>query len=197
MELYVNSWCNSCCNLFRSAVAHKFQLKVSTCNGGFIHRITPVIDDIPLQDKQFLHKLQNVNIRVREDCGNYRPLTMLSIPSKVTESVACESLDPHMQLVLQQNQWGYRKGLSSKSLLLYLTEMWKLSIDKDKVVGAIFLFPRLKDAILWHNWYLLEWLLSQSPPMLVPDSFQFMLMIFRNQYHMVNYIYMLMILLLL
>ena len=26
--------CNACGNLFRSAVAHKFQLKVSTCNGG-------------------------------------------------------------------------------------------------------------------------------------------------------------------
>ena len=30
------TWCNACWNLFRSAVAHKFQLKVSTCNGGFL-----------------------------------------------------------------------------------------------------------------------------------------------------------------
>ena len=29
----------------------------------------------------------------KEDCGNYRPLTMLNIPSKITESVACETLD--------------------------------------------------------------------------------------------------------
>ena len=28
------TWRNACWNLFRSAVAHKFQLKVSTCNGG-------------------------------------------------------------------------------------------------------------------------------------------------------------------
>ena len=27
------TWCNACWDLFRSAVAHKFQLKVSTCNG--------------------------------------------------------------------------------------------------------------------------------------------------------------------
>ena len=31
--------CNACWNLFRSAVAHKFQLKVSACNGGF--RVVP------------------------------------------------------------------------------------------------------------------------------------------------------------
>lgn len=31
----------------------------------------------------------------KEDCSNYRPLTMLSIPSKITESVICETLDPH------------------------------------------------------------------------------------------------------
>ena len=29
----------------------------------------------------------------KEDCGNYRPLTMLNIPSKITESVVCETLE--------------------------------------------------------------------------------------------------------
>ena len=29
------TWCNACWKLIRSAVAPKFQLKVSTCNGGF------------------------------------------------------------------------------------------------------------------------------------------------------------------
>ena len=29
------TWCNACWNLFRIVVAHKFQLKVSTCNSGF------------------------------------------------------------------------------------------------------------------------------------------------------------------
>ena len=75
----------------------------------------------------------------KEDCGNYRPLTMLSIPSKITESVACETLDKHLENVIQENQWGYRKGLFTKSLLLYLTETWKANIDKEKVVGVIFI----------------------------------------------------------
>ena len=56
------------------------------------------------------------------DCGNYRPLIMLSIPSKVAESDLCDTIDPHLNEVLHDNQWGYRKGISSESLPLYLTE---------------------------------------------------------------------------
>ena len=61
----------------------------------------------------------------RRKTGNYRPLTMLNIPSKITESVACETLDKHLENVIHENQWGYRKGLSTESVLLYLTELGK------------------------------------------------------------------------
>ena len=27
-------------------------------------------------------------------CGNYRPLTMLSIPCKIAESIICDTIDP-------------------------------------------------------------------------------------------------------
>ena len=40
---------------------------------------------------------------------------------------------------MQENQWGYRKGLSTESLLLYLTETWKANLDKGKVVSVIFI----------------------------------------------------------
>ena len=153
-------------NSFFATVGNKLASKFTPASGSplsFIHRITPTIDDIPLQDKQFLHKLQNVNIRKahgpdnitsremkmvhsefshcianisrmslrettypskwkvgkvttlfksgeRDVCANYRPLTLLSIPSKITESVICEALDPHLRCVLQRNQWGLQKG---------------------------------------------------------------------------------------
>ena len=38
------------------------------------------------------------------DCGNYRPLTMLCIPSKVVESVLCDTIDPRLNDVLHDNQ---------------------------------------------------------------------------------------------
>ena len=90
------------------------------------------------------------------DCGNYRPLTMLSIPSKVVESVLCGTIDPHLNEVLHDNQWGYRRGLSSESLLLYLTETWNHHIDQGKVIGAIFIdfrkaFDSVCPAILSHK----------------------------------------------
>ena len=49
--------------------------------------------------------------------------------SKITESVICDNIDNDLSNVLQKNQWGYRKGVSTESLLLYLTETWKINID--------------------------------------------------------------------
>ena len=65
--------------------------------------------------ENFSHVIANISrlSGKKEDCGNYRPLTMLNIPSKITESVACETLDKHLENVIQENQWGYRKGLST------------------------------------------------------------------------------------
>ena len=64
---------------------------------------------------------------------------MLSIPSKVSEAVICESLDKHLDKVSQSNQWGFKKGLSTESLLLYVTETWEYQIENRKVTGAIFI----------------------------------------------------------
>ena len=43
----------------------------------------------------------------KEDCSNYRPITLSSMPSKITESVICDNIDNHLSNVLQKNQWGY------------------------------------------------------------------------------------------
>ena len=42
------------------------------------------------------------------ECGNYRPLTVLSIPVKINESIICDTNDPYLNEVLQKNHWGYR-----------------------------------------------------------------------------------------
>ena len=61
----------------------------------------------------------------KTESENYRPLTMLSIPSKTVESVTCISFDKHLEDSIHKNQWAYKKGLSTESLLLYLSEQWK------------------------------------------------------------------------
>ena len=47
---------------------------------------------------------------------------------KILQSVVCDSLD----------QWGFKKGVSTESLLLYLTETWKKAIDDGYKVGVLF-----------------------------------------------------------
>ena len=37
------------------------------------------------------------------------------------------------------NQWGYKKDISSETMLLYLTEKWKSTLDDKKVIGALFI----------------------------------------------------------
>lgn len=55
----------------------------------------------------------------KEDCSNYRPITLSSIPSKITESVICDNIENHLSNVPQRNQWGYRKeGLYRVSFVI-------------------------------------------------------------------------------
>ena len=62
---------------------------------------------------------------------------MECIPSKMTESVICDSINDHLDKVIQRNQWGFRKGFSTNSLLLYITKMWKRNLDKRNVVCTV------------------------------------------------------------
>ena len=76
---------------------------------------------------------------IKSDCANYRPLTMLNLNSKILESVVCDSLDHHLGTneLIHPNQWGFKKGVSTESLLLYLTETWKKAIDDGYKVGVL------------------------------------------------------------
>ena len=52
---------------------------------------------------------------------NYRPLTMLSLPSKILEGQICKQIDEHIEknnLSKNDCQWGYKKGKSAETLLL-------------------------------------------------------------------------------
>ena len=69
-------------------------------------------------------------------------------------------------------QWGYRKGISTESLLLYLSETWKIHIDYGKVIGVIFIdfrkaFDSVDHEILFYKMQacgfygnVLQWLVS-------------------------------------
>ena len=77
---------------------------------------------------------------IKSDCANYRPLTMLNLNSKILEGIVCDSLDRHLEenSLIHQNQWGFKKGVSTESLLLYLSETWKKAVDSGDKVGVAF-----------------------------------------------------------
>ena len=84
------------------------------------------------------------------DKENYRPLTMLNLNSKILESIICDSIDKHLSSagILHLNQWGFKKGISTESLLLYPTETWKKAIDSGYKIGVIFVdFKKVFDTV--------------------------------------------------
>ena len=84
------------------------------------------------------------------DPANYRPLSMLSLPGKLLESQFCRILDEHLQThnLYSNNQWGFRKGRSTETLLISMTERCRAVLDNNKIVGAIFIdFRKTFDTI--------------------------------------------------
>ena len=84
------------------------------------------------------------------DTENYRPLSLLSIPSKLLEGQVCHLLDKHLEEagIGHQNQWGFRKGRSAEGLLLYLTEIWRQALDDNYYVGVLFVdFKKAFDSV--------------------------------------------------
>ena len=84
------------------------------------------------------------------DCDNYRPISLLSIPSKITESMVCTNFDNHLERnhLISEHQWGFRNGRSTETLLLYMTEKWKRAMDENKVVAVLFIdFKKAFDCV--------------------------------------------------
>ena len=84
------------------------------------------------------------------DVNNYRPISLLSIPGKILESVVCNSINDHLQShnLLSRNQWGFRKNHSTEGLLLHMTETWKSALDQGLVVGVLFVdFRKAFDSV--------------------------------------------------
>ena len=85
------------------------------------------------------------------DRGNYRPLSILSVPSKILESCVNDAIVDHVlnsNRLVTDNQWAYRKGYSTELLLVHLTETWRDAIDSGLVVGAAFIdFKKAFDCV--------------------------------------------------
>ena len=85
-----------------------------------------------------------------EDRTCYRPLSMLSIPSKLMESCVASTITNHVvtQNLLDSRQWAYRKGKSTEQLLIHLTERWREAAERRLYVGVLFIdFTKAFDTV--------------------------------------------------
>ena len=105
---------------------------------------------------------------------NYRPISLLSILSKLLEKHVHKLLLDHMESVspLASEQWGFRSRRSTVSALIDATYNWAQAIDNEKEVCAIFfdlrkafdsvphrlLLEKLKRSGL--NEHLMKWIFS-------------------------------------
>ena len=86
----------------------------------------------------------------KSECSNYRPISLLSVPSKKVEHFICSQLNAHLRVnnLLNEHQWGFRPQRSTEDVLLYMTERWRKAIDAGKVVGVLFIdFRKAFDSV--------------------------------------------------
>ena len=71
------------------------------------------------------------------DKHNYRPISLLCVPGKLMKSCVGSIITTHIANhdLSSSNQWAYRKGYSTE---LQMTEDWRRALDKNLVIGIVF-----------------------------------------------------------
>ena len=85
------------------------------------------------------------------DSGNYRPVSILLVPSKLLESDINTVIVNHVtnNNFITPNQWAYRKVHSTELLLIHLTEKWRRFVDDGLTVAvALVDFRKAFDSVL-------------------------------------------------
>ena len=87
------------------------------------------------------------------DPGNYRPISILPILSKIIERAVFDQLYPFLDSndMLHDSQSGFRPGFSTSSALLNITEDWVKSIDDGEYIGLVMLDLRKAFDTVNHN----------------------------------------------
>jgi len=94
-----------------------------------------------------LRTLENVfysattEIKCRNETSNYRPISLLSLLSKLIERHLHSLITEHFTEArqLSNNQWGFQAGKSTTTALLSVVNEWYQMLEHGGDIGAIFL----------------------------------------------------------
>ena len=77
----------------------------------------------------------------KEDCSNYRPISVVSVVSKLFEKLVYTEINNYLNknYILTPFQSGFRKGHSTSTSLLKTTNTWLVNMDQGLINGIIFL----------------------------------------------------------
>ncbi len=94
-----------------------------------------------------MHKRGSKNV-----AKNYRPISLLSIPSKIFEEFIATSINnPLEKQHLSSKQFSFLTGISSSDFLLLLTNKWQQSLDASEETRVVGLdIAGIFDAV-WHG----------------------------------------------
>jgi len=87
----------------------------------------------------------------KTDVGNYRPVSILSILSKVIERVIYDQMEDYLasNSLLYKHQSGFMHRYSTDTCLVHLTDYIRFQIDKGHLVGMVLLdLQKAFDAVI-------------------------------------------------